>query len=192
MSRMLSGLALLALAAQPAAAQAISGRVVESRSGWSVPHATVTVVDAGGRVVGHSQSDGNGGYHVDLRAPGRYVIRAERVGYRGRASASIDVPEGREVVRDIRMTRRSGNLGQDAERGLVPGTGGIPAPIPAVPPSTNAGPSTSAAPSGDAARPEPRVAPAVTPRRSGERRPAQPRPAARPSGGARDGTKRTP
>ncbi|HEX6369410.1 MAG TPA: carboxypeptidase regulatory-like domain-containing protein [Longimicrobium sp.] len=194
MIRTMWGMALLALAAQPLDAQTVFGRVMETRSGWPVPYAAVTLVDAGGKPVGYSQSDANGEYRVEVRQPGRYVIRAERVGYRPRASALTEVREGRDVRRDLRLTRGGTRLGQeDGTRGLLPP--GAPTPIPAVPPATDGGPSTSRAPAGDAtaARPVPRVSPVVQPRRDGARSTArQPRPASRPSGGDRGGAKRTP
>lgn len=192
MIRKMCGVVLLALAAGPLQAQVVSGRVMEARSGWPVPYATVTVLDAGGRTVGQSSSDGQGEYRVDLRAPGRYRIRAERQGYRPRAFALMDVREGREVRRDIRLSPGVVRTGDDAGRGLLPPRG-LPAPIPGVPPATGGGgPSTSRAPSGGTdERPAVRTAPAGQPRRGTGARPA-PRPSGGRGGTHRDGARRTP
>lgn len=192
MIRTMCTVALLTLAARSVDAQSVSGRVIETRRGLPVPNATVTVVNAAGEPVGYSQSDASGEYRIELRLPGRYVIRAERVGYRPRASALTEVREGRNVRRDVRLTRGNTRLGeQDATRGLLPSGG--PVPIPAVPPATDGGPATARAPAGDAtpARAVPRVHPVIQPRRDGARSTArQPRPASRPSGGDRGGARR--
>ncbi|HEX2206603.1 MAG TPA: carboxypeptidase regulatory-like domain-containing protein [Longimicrobium sp.] len=194
----IAGLALLALAARPVAAQSISGRVLETRTSWPVPGATVTVLDVAGAPVGYSHTDASGGYRVELREPGRYQLRVERVGYRPRALALTDVPEGRNVRRDLRLTPGAARPGQESigGRGLIP-PGAAPMPVPGVPPSTDGGPSTARAPQGDAtaARPAPRVVPRTQPRRGESGRPAarQPRTGGRSSGGGeREGAKRTP
>jgi hypothetical protein len=192
MIRTICGLTLLTLAAQPLQAQAISGRVVEGRTGRPVPHAMVTVTDATGKPAGYSQSDGTGEYRIALRAAGRYTIRAERMGYRPTSSGLTQVREDRDVHRDLRMTRGSSRLGQEAERGLLP-PAAVPRPLPGSPPSTDAGPSTSRAPAGaaTAVRPVPRTAPVAQPRRGETAR--QPHPSSRrASGGNRGGARRTP
>jgi hypothetical protein len=186
MSKWMMGLMLLALAGQPLGAQVIEGRVVEARGGRPLSNATVTVLDAEGNSVGMGGTDARGEFRVQLSGPGRYTLRTDAIGYLTSRSGMMNLREGREVYRTVglRTARRSPdrNIG-----GMVPprGTPGpVPTPVPTIPPGRDTDPATSAAPAGDAERPGAKAV--VQPRRGGAPSTA-PRPAARPSGGAKRG-----
>lgn len=103
---------LLLAAAQPAAAQVVRGRVMESRTGYPVAFANVTVLDETGEPAGYAQSGAAGEFSVRLRRGGRFYVRAERIGYRSAQSGLSDVAEGDEAYRLLTMRRGSEALGE--------------------------------------------------------------------------------
>jgi hypothetical protein len=90
--------ALIACALLPAAAaaQAVRGSVVE-RGGGPVPGVLVALVGEDGAVRAEVLSDEQGRYRVGTSAPGRYTVRAERVGYRRVTSPAMQLAEGQTV-----------------------------------------------------------------------------------------------
>jgi hypothetical protein len=66
--------------AMPARAQSVSGRFVDA-DGTPIPSARVSLQDASGRVVHAALTDAAGQFSLRAPAAGRYVLRAERIGY---------------------------------------------------------------------------------------------------------------
>lgn len=82
MSRTGSLLVLLFLPAS-AAAQTVSGRVVEEGSGPAVSGAFVELLDSAGERVTAGLSGDGGAFTLRASRPGTYRVRASRIGYRG-------------------------------------------------------------------------------------------------------------
>jgi dihydroorotase/N-acyl-D-amino-acid deacylase len=56
--------------------------VVTDEGGWPVPRATVTIIDAGGKVVGTARSRKNGSYEIVLEKPcNNCLLKAEHMGF---------------------------------------------------------------------------------------------------------------
>ena len=91
--RVLVACALLPAAA---AAQTVRGAVVE-RGGGTGPGVLVALVGADGAVRAEVLSDEQGRFRVGATTPGRYTVRAERVGYRRVTSPAMELAEGQTV-----------------------------------------------------------------------------------------------
>ncbi len=91
-----AALAAACIAAAPAAAQrgAVSGQVVDTRSGQPVAHAAVHVGDNRNTVV----ADAEGRFALDHLRPGSRAIWAEAPGYSARMGL-VEIPEGPVQVR---------------------------------------------------------------------------------------------
>lgn len=81
-----------------AAAQAVRGELREEGTGTAVSGAFVVLVDSAGRRVAAALSDGDGGFALAAPHPGRYTVRAERVGYAVTASAPLALGPGQSVA----------------------------------------------------------------------------------------------
>lgn len=100
----LAGLTLAALVTLPAAAaaQVITGRVVEQGTGTPVSAAFVTVIDSAGGDVTSGLAGADGAFRLRAPAAGRYRLRAERIGYASVTSDLLDVPvTGLEVTVEV-------------------------------------------------------------------------------------------
>jgi hypothetical protein len=86
--------ALLACAALPAPAQTLRGRLVEQGSKSPIGGAAVLVLDTAGVQVGGVFTDASGHFTVQLPTPGRYHLRAERIGYRSVTSPLLELRAG--------------------------------------------------------------------------------------------------
>lgn len=84
--------ALLAMAAS-AAAQTVQGTLREP-SGAPVNRVLVALVDPGGRQVARALTDAEGGFSIRAPAPGRYSLRAERIGYAAVTSPAFELRNG--------------------------------------------------------------------------------------------------
>ncbi|HEU0016619.1 MAG TPA: carboxypeptidase regulatory-like domain-containing protein [Longimicrobium sp.] len=100
-------LALLLGAASPAAAQEVTGWVVDDSTGQPVPGVTVTLVGSTQRQVGRTQSDAAGRFYFDVPSADRYSLRAARVGYRPAHSDAITVAPKDTVVVELRLSTQS-------------------------------------------------------------------------------------
>ncbi|HEU4881475.1 MAG TPA: carboxypeptidase-like regulatory domain-containing protein, partial [Longimicrobium sp.] len=101
MTKRLLPLVLLALAlAVPAGAQSVSGRFVDT-DGRPIQSARVTLQAESGAAV-HAVLTGADGQFV-LRAPvaGRYVLRAERIGYASTLSEPLALAAGQQVTHGL-------------------------------------------------------------------------------------------
>ncbi len=89
---------LLAGGVSPVAAQVIRGAVVDGSTQTPVPGAFVVLLDAGGTQRGGVLSGEGGSYILRAPAPGRYTLRAERIGYASALSDTLVVEAGRTLV----------------------------------------------------------------------------------------------
>jgi len=96
-------LASLVLAAPSLHAQAVRGELREGESGRPVAGAFVVLLDGNGRQVGGSFTDAAGRFHLQAPSPGRYALRAERVGYVGVRSEALQLDAGQTVLYGMEM-----------------------------------------------------------------------------------------
>ncbi len=96
-----AGLAALAAvcAPLPAAAQTLSGVVVEAGSGLPVPGAMVMLFDDGGNRIDRMLSDAAGRFDLEARLPGPHYVTVERIGY-----ANLTTPRFDPALRQTPMT----------------------------------------------------------------------------------------
>jgi hypothetical protein len=86
---------------QPLAGQVIQGRTVDAESRAWVPATLVTLLTEAGDSVTAIVSDGAGLFSVTVPAPGRYMLRAERLGYSDVVTAVIPVAAGEQVTVEV-------------------------------------------------------------------------------------------
>jgi hypothetical protein len=89
-------------AAAPATAAVLHGHIADP-TGALIPGATVTVLNASGKVVATTKADAEGAYQVRGLAPGSYTIRAEFAGFAVFQSPAIAVAEGQSKRVDVTM-----------------------------------------------------------------------------------------
>src|SRR4051794_14561485 len=122
----LAALAAL-LSATPLAAQAVQGRLVQP-DGAPVAQTLVSLVDSAGRSVGTALTDRQGGFTLRAPAPGRFTLRAERVGYALTESPAFRLAAGETVqqrlVSNDRRASLAGIVAGGAARAGPPGPGG--------------------------------------------------------------------
>jgi hypothetical protein len=93
--------ALLALSAENASAQMVRGTVLDSLTGAPVHDALVMLIGNDGAPLARALSLDGGTYAVVAPQPGRYSIRAKRIGYRAVESVPFVIAEGEVRVHDI-------------------------------------------------------------------------------------------
>jgi hypothetical protein len=98
--RRLSLVLLALLLAAPLGAQTVSGEFV-SPSGEPVSSARVTLRDESGRTVHSALTDASGRFSLRAPAPGRYVVRAERIGFASTVSAAVTLGAGEQVTQRL-------------------------------------------------------------------------------------------
>jgi hypothetical protein len=87
-----------------AVSQNVEGRVIDIDLGLGIPQVVVEV-QRGEEIVARAETDSDGGFSIELRQAGRYIIRTSATGYRGTESEGLDI-RAREVVEvTIRLTR---------------------------------------------------------------------------------------
>ena len=94
---------LAALAGQPSesAAQVVRGVVVDAGSDRGLPGVVVVLLDSTGkRLTGVLVGD-DGRYAIRAMTPGRYAVRAERIGYRADTPTPVTLGAGQTV--DLRL-----------------------------------------------------------------------------------------
>jgi hypothetical protein len=102
-ARALSALGLLLLIPLRAApAQTVRGELVEETLGAPIEGAFVVLVDAGGEQVVAMLTNAVGRFVLEAPSPGRYQLKAERIGYESYTSPDLDLQMGQ--VLDYRMT----------------------------------------------------------------------------------------
>jgi hypothetical protein len=114
---------------QCAAAQTVTGTVVNEAGGAPVRGALVSLLDAAGKRVGSALTDAQGAFALRAPGPGEFRVRAERVGMSSASSEPLPLAAGETRV--LRLAARSmavmleGIQVQAAGRGCVvsPGAG---------------------------------------------------------------------
>lgn len=103
---MLATLSTCPLAAPAAAQVVIRGTVADSTTSQGVDGAYVIVLDSAGHTVGIGATAADGGFTLNVPAPGRYVLRASRIGYDTVMSAPHDVGPAGEAGLILRLSPR--------------------------------------------------------------------------------------
>lgn len=85
-------------AAEPAYAQIIRGQVVDASTGAPIQGAFVVLLDSAGVHWGETLSGDGGAFVVRAPRPGRYVLRAERIGYADRLSDTLRLAQGQVLT----------------------------------------------------------------------------------------------
>ncbi|MBB4638443.1 carboxypeptidase-like regulatory domain-containing protein [Longimicrobium terrae] len=101
--RALHALLLSALLPAAAAAQSVSGRVLDLATGQPVAQAAVSVLDQAGRLRASGQTDGSGRFLLLLDSAATVQLRGERIGYRAAASDWLRVGPGSMLSADLRL-----------------------------------------------------------------------------------------
>jgi hypothetical protein len=96
----------LALAAAPASAQAVHGRIVETGTGQPVGGAVVMLMNENGARVAATLTDAEGAYALRASADGTYTVRAQRVSYADAASSALSLRADAEVEQSLAMEPR--------------------------------------------------------------------------------------
>ena len=99
-------LALVFLVAGEASAQVIRGVVVESGSQTPVASALVSLVDSGNRDLLRFLADADGSFRFLAPRPGRYSVRAERVGMTTNTVDAVDLGPGDTITVRIALEQR--------------------------------------------------------------------------------------
>jgi hypothetical protein len=92
--------AALAGLASSAGAQVVRG-IVEAGSGRGLPGVVVVLLDSAGKRLAGVLVGDDGRYAIRAMAPGRYAVRAERIGYRADAPTPVTLGTGQTV--DLRL-----------------------------------------------------------------------------------------
>lgn len=104
---------LLGFVMTPLASQTLRGTVVDGASGAPMASTLVVLLDLGTQR-GRTLSSDGGSFVFALPAPGRYRVRAERIGYAGVGSPLLEVGEGE--TRDYRLQVRSAPIALEGIR----------------------------------------------------------------------------
>lgn len=96
---------VLALAAVPAAGQGwVSGRLRDTRDGEPVVRGSVVLLTAEGRIRREVETDSVGVFVFEGVTPGRFRLRASRVGYNTVQSGYLNLSHNDTVVVDMRVS----------------------------------------------------------------------------------------
>ena len=87
-----------------APAQVVRGLVIDEGSGRGLPGVVVVLLDSAGKRLAGVLAGDDGRYAIRTAVPGRYAVRAERIGYRSDAPTSIALSAGQTV--ELRLVTR--------------------------------------------------------------------------------------
>ncbi|HEU0016620.1 MAG TPA: TonB-dependent receptor [Longimicrobium sp.] len=99
--------AALLCAAHPAAAQEITGWVVDEASGQPVAGASVVLIDASDQAKAGAITTAEGRFWIKVGAADRYRLRASRVGYRTAMSGAMTVAPKDTLVVELRLSTQA-------------------------------------------------------------------------------------
>ncbi len=108
----------LLLLSSPAAAQTVTGTVTEAESLRPLVSAVVSLVDENGEVQAQTLTNNEGHYRLQAPTPGRYLVRAERLGWRTEGVAPVELEPGATIRQDLVARVEAVSL-----RGIVVETG---------------------------------------------------------------------
>ena len=111
------------LAAMPAAAQSVEGRVTETQTLQPVVGAQVSLLDEADEAVATAVTDAAGAFRLQAPAAGEFRIRAERVGLRATLTRAVGLAPGEAVQVEVRMGPAPVVL--DSAVALVPRRAGV-------------------------------------------------------------------
>jgi hypothetical protein len=94
-------LLLLSLGATAAAAQRVTGQVVDRETGAAIGTAFLILLDPSGVRLTSTLSNGEGRFALDAPRPGRYRLTVERIGYRSFTSAPFELAEGQVLAQRL-------------------------------------------------------------------------------------------
>lgn len=94
---------MLAGAAAPAAAQLVSGKVVDEGTEQPIGGATIELVDATGLMRGSVVADTLGEFHMMVPQPGIYRLRVSHIAYTTTETPDVNTAVGIEVEVELRM-----------------------------------------------------------------------------------------
>ncbi len=103
---LLAGL-LLGLLAAPGSGQIVRGHLLDRSAGAPVGGAVVTLVDSAGTDVARVLSRASGWYAMTAPGPGRYRLRAARIGYEDAVTTPFELVAGQALERDLAVTVRA-------------------------------------------------------------------------------------
>ncbi|HET7550815.1 MAG TPA: carboxypeptidase regulatory-like domain-containing protein [Gemmatimonadaceae bacterium] len=86
-----------------AQAQVVRGAVTSGAGGQPIQGAAVSLMDSSGARIGGLFSDAAGDFSISAPAPGRYIVRAVRIGYRPAQSAPLVIGAGQVVEQQLVM-----------------------------------------------------------------------------------------
>lgn len=95
--RFLISVLLALFAAQPLSAQTVQGELVEQGTGEPINGALIVLLDEGEEQHGGALTGENGQFTLRAPAPGRYTLRAERIGYMSTASPVLTLEAGQTL-----------------------------------------------------------------------------------------------
>lgn len=85
------------LSAQAAGAQTVRGRLIEEGTDSPIPGALIVLLGEEGKTVGQVLTGEDGRFLVAAPAPGRYRVRADRIGYQSASSEVLTLARGDTV-----------------------------------------------------------------------------------------------
>jgi len=88
---------------RPAAAQAITGQVIDANTTGGILAVDIRLLDRGGIVRGTAVSDSMGWFRVVAPLPGTYRVQASRLGYQSVTTEGIQL-DGEELRIEVRMS----------------------------------------------------------------------------------------
>jgi Carboxypeptidase regulatory-like domain len=99
----LAAILVALVAAGPAAAQVLHGRVTDAADGSPVAAAYVSALDGTGAAVASTASGGDGRFELPLPAAGAYRLQVSRVGYRTGISPAVSIEAGDRMEVDLSL-----------------------------------------------------------------------------------------
>ena len=95
--------ALFTLSPAAAAAQSVSGRLLDAESGQPIPTAAILLL-RGDSIVRTTTTNGEGVFVVTAPEPGSYRIRSEHIAYQPATSESMAIGANERVILDLRLS----------------------------------------------------------------------------------------
>jgi hypothetical protein len=97
----------LSVSAAPAAAQLVAGKLVDRATGKPLDGAFVVLLDSAGTKQGGLLTNREGRYFLRAPGPGRYTIRAERIGYASATSEPLVLAADETRVYDMSVSTQA-------------------------------------------------------------------------------------